>query len=403
MQRKFLFIFLILIGLDGFSQRVIDAPFGKGLYNVIAADSSWSMNMQLRIQTLFWGSSDFSDSLGRHNSNSQFLIRRSRLKFNGFAFSPKLKYKFELGLSNQDLGKVNSSTNYAPRMILDAVVEWNFYNNFVLWAGQTKLAGNRDRVISSGNMQLVDRSMLNSNFNIDRDIGMQLRHHFYIKRILFKEVFSISQGEGRNVVQNNLGGFQYTSRFEILPFGKFTGNGDYKGADIAREPNPKLALGVTYDLNDRAVKTKSNQGSYMIDLSGDNSDGYFHSDISTIFADAMFKYRGLSIMGEYVYRTADHVDHLSSDSTSSATVQVGNGLNLQAGFLFKNNWELAGRFTQVNLGRGVDASTQKQYTLGVSKYVVGHALKVQTDVSYLSTKGIDIGNLLCRLQVEIKF
>ena len=40
-------------------------------------------------------------------------------------------------------------------------MKWNFYKNFELWFGQAKLPGNRERVVSSGNLQLVDRSILN--------------------------------------------------------------------------------------------------------------------------------------------------------------------------------------------------------------------------------------------------
>ena len=39
-----------------------------------------------------------------------------------------------------------------------------------------KLPGNVERVVSSANLQLIDRSLLNSRFNIDRDLGIQLRH-----------------------------------------------------------------------------------------------------------------------------------------------------------------------------------------------------------------------------------
>ena len=93
-------------------------------------------------------------------------------------FLTKLKYKLELGLSNKDIGGISEFTNNAPRYILDAVIKWNFHENLVLWIGQTKLPGNRGRVISSANLQLVDRSLLNKRFNIDRDMGVQLRHHF---------------------------------------------------------------------------------------------------------------------------------------------------------------------------------------------------------------------------------
>ena len=45
---------------------------------------------------------------------------------------------------------------------------------------------------------------------------------------------------------------------------------------------------------------------------------------------------------------------------------------------------------------------QNQYTFGVSKYIVGHKLKVQTDVSYTDI-GLKTNQLLYRLQVDIHF
>ena len=111
------------------------------------------------------------------------------------------------------------------------------------------------------------------------------------------EKIAVSQGEGRNLVQNNYGGLQYTGRIEILPFGKFASKGDYIGGDMKREETPKLSLAATYDFNDRAVKTRSNQGSYMVDDFAGNTDGHFNSNITTIFADMMFKYKGFAVMG----------------------------------------------------------------------------------------------------------
>ena len=91
----------------------------------------------------------------------------------------------------------NEFNNNSPRYILDAVLMWNFYENFELWVGQTKLPGNIERVISSGNLSLIDRSILNSRFNIDRDVGFQIRHLTRIgKTFITREKFSFSQGEG---------------------------------------------------------------------------------------------------------------------------------------------------------------------------------------------------------------
>lgn len=396
----------ILIAISMFAllsvnaQETTNAPkFGKGLFNLVGKDSTFSMKIGARMQFLTtsqWNSTKD----GLNNPTSSSLVRRARLKFDGFAYSPKLRYKLELGLSNRDISGASEFTSNSPRYILDAVVKWNFHENFVLWLGQTKLPGNRERVISSGNLQQVDRSLLNSRFNIDRDMGVQLRHHFNLSdTFIVKEMFAISQGEGRNVTSGNLGGHQYTSRIEFLPFGNFSSKGDYSGSDLKFEEKSKLAIGVTYDLNNNAVKNRSNQGSYMA-----NDVGFYQTNISTVFIDAMYKYKGFSFMLEYANRDAKDPYAKNSDGTLTGDiVQVGNGLNLQTGYLLSKTLEVSGRYTNIQLDKNiVGKAAENQYTLGLSKYIAGHKLKIQTDISYLDVA--DKSNkLLARLQVDIHF
>ncbi|WP_034042728.1 porin [Wocania ichthyoenteri] len=377
------------------SQEVKSPKFGKGLFNLVGQDSSWTMKIGARMQ--FLAISNWEDG---QNNESNFLVRRARLKFDGYAFTPKLKYKLELGLSNRDISGASQFSSNAPRYILDAVMKWNFAPGFELWFGQTKLPGNRERVVSSANLQQVDRSLLNSRFNIDRDLGVQLRHKFNLSdKFVVKEILSIAQGEGRNITTGNLGGHQYTGRVELLPFGNFASKGDYSGSDLKREQLPKLALGVSYDHNNNAVKNRSNQGSYMI-----NDTGFYETNINTLFIDAMFKYKGFSFMAEYADRDAK--DPFAKNSDGSLTgdeVQVGKGLNLQTGYLLKNDWEISGRYTNIELDQNITKKNpESQYTLGVSKYIVGHSLKIQTDISHLEVKN---GNneLMWRLQFDIHF
>ncbi len=393
------FLCMILFVCVNVSSQETNVPkFGKGLFNLIGKDSSFSMNISARMQML--GTSNWDLNNGLSNPSSSLLVRRARLKFNGFAYSPKLTYKLELGLSNRDIGKASLFTNEAPKYILDAVVKWNFLGNFVLWFGQTKLPGNRERVISSGNLQQVDRSLLNSRFTIDRDMGFQLRHHFKLSNtFIIKEAFSIAQGEGRNITTGNLGGHQYTSRIELYPFGNFKSKGDYKGSDLKFEKKPKLAIGFSYDYNNDAVKNKSNQGSYMT-----NDIGFYSTNISTIFIDGMFKYKGFSFMGEYAVRDAK--DPFAKNSDGSLTgdkVQVGKGLNLQSGYMLSKTLEVSGRYTNIDWDSEITGKgAENQYTIGVSKYIVGHKLKVQTDLSYLEL-ATSTNQLLYRLQVDIHF
>lgn len=398
-NKIFLTVLCVLyISLNINAQETNAPKFGKGLFNLKGKDSTWTMKVGMRFQTLATFGWDVNGGL--NNPSASILIRRSRLKFDGFAYSPKLKYKLELGLSNRDMSGASAFTSNSPRYILDAVLKWNFSGNFVLWAGQTKLAGNRERVVSSGDLQMVDRSLLNSRFNIDRDIGLQLRHHFNLTdTFIVKEVFSISQGEGRNVTTGNLGGHQYTSRLEILPFGNFASKGDYRGSDLKFETSPKLAIGVTYDFNNNAVKNRSNQGSYMI-----NDTGFYETNISTLFVDAIYKHKGFSLMAEYANRdAADPYAKNSDGSLTGAEVQVGNGLNVQSGYLFSKTVELSARYTNIALNKSITGKgSENQYTLGLSKYIAGHKLKVQTDLSYTDI-GFKTNQLLYRVQVDIHF
>jgi len=411
-MKKFVIISLIFFVSNLSFAQNITKKFGSGI-EYIGPDSSFSMKFGIRFQNLYsneWTIRD--DNFGYvEDHESDFVIKRSRLKFDGFAFTPKLKYKVELGLSNGDIsGAENSANGFAPRIILDAYVDWNFYKNFSLRVGQSKLPGNRERVISSAVMQFVDRSRLNSRYNIDRDMGLQLMHEFTIgENFEVKEIFAFTQGEGRGITSGNLGGYDYTFRLEILPFGEFSKKGDFVGSAIVREKKPKLAIGATYDMNDKCVRENGQLGDFIYDLNGD----YAGKTLNTIFIDFMFKYSGLSIMGEYANKSTPDGDPVVYDADGVTEIGehfTGSGLNLQAGWMFKSNWEIAGRFTQVIPTVGVGAN-ETEYTLGVSKYIVGHSLKVQMDLSYRQREvagNVSVNNgsndlLFWRMQMDIHF
>jgi hypothetical protein len=324
---------------------------------------------------------------------TNLLVRRARLKFEGTAINPRFQYKVELGLSNRDHGSPIPQTQNSARMILDAVVQYEIGTNTHLWFGQTKLPGNRERVISSAKLQFVDRSLLNSNYNIDRDIGVQLHQKFDIGSMIAKAIVSVSQGEGRNITTGNDGGFDYTGRVELLPLGSFTSKGDYFGSDLKREESPKLALGLSYDYHDKASRARGNTGSFLSQT----------RTLSTIFADMMFKYKGLSVMAEYAVKSSDEspvfVD--ASDGLEYHFV-TGSAFNLQAGYLLPSDWEVAARFTSVTPEDILAQEDISMYTLGISKYIDGHNLKVQYDFSMILEGGME-ESYLARLQFELSF
>ena len=391
-------LFIVLLQTNA-SAQFMPAKFGKGL-NINGLDSTFQLKIGFRFQNLIvadWSLAD--DTQGYTAANDVTAqVRRSRLKFDGWAYTPKLKYKLELALSNRDNGGGNNSNfGNAANIILDAHVTYTFYKNLAIRFGQGKLAGNRERVISSGNLQFVDRSRLNSRFTIDRDVFIQLRHHHTIgDQFIIQESVSVSSGEGKNQLLGVNNGYDYTYRVELLPFGKFQSKGDYVGSAIKREATPKLAIGVTYDNNRKAGRERGQKGSFIIDEFGQ----IFGNDLNTIFADLMYKHKGLSIMLEYVNKSAvggpivyDNLD------TPIGTYYTGSSYNLATGYMFANNIELAVRYTDVDAEIATD---EKHYTLGINKFFVGHKLKLQTDFSLIERDGSQ-NSALWRTQLDIHF
>lgn len=373
------------------SAQTDSAKFGDGI-SFVPADSSMSVNFSTRFQTLIEVNTVLNDDPAPEVG---MAIRRFRLKFDGFAHSTKLRYKIELALSNNDNGRIVPQGDNGANIVLDAYAEYQLAEGLWLRGGQFKLPGNRERVISSQQLQFVDRSLVNSRYNLDRDLGLMLRHEFPIGNWIVRDLWAVAKGEGRNITMESDIGLSYTGRIELLPFGNFTDEGDYFGSDLAREPTPKFSIAGGYSYNDEAVRSQGELGSFLP----------LPQDLSTIFADFMFKYRGLSIMGEYMSKSAPDPVLESGDGF----FVTGDGVVLQSGYLLKNDLEFALRYTTVRpadhtFDLGIDQQ-RTEYTLGVSKYIVGHSLKIQTDISYTNidrsgTTAID-PFLAYRLQMEL--
>ena len=83
---------------------------------------------------------------------------------------------------------------------------------------------------------------------------------------------------------------------------------------------------------------------------------------------------------------------------------TGEGFVIQAGYLLNSNFEIAGRYTKIDPDdlnfSSVDEETE--YTIGLSKYIVEHNLKVQSDFSS-NDNGPGKNNFRFRFQVELAF
>ena len=354
-----------------YAQTATVNTLGKGIV-FTPEDKSYEMKLGARFQTRYSGIYD----LDAEDYTNQMQIRRARLKLDGFVYSPKLSYKIQLSLASSNL-------------VLDAVAKYAFAENWEVWFGQTKLPGNREMLNSSQKLQFVDRSLLNSSFTLDRDIGVHLLNTTAVGNGVINSHLAISTGEGRDVGSPNLGGNDYSGRFEYLPFGKFTNKGGFFGADLEREDSPKLMIGAAFDYNDGATQSRGQKGSFVLDINGD----LVQNNLKTLFLDAFYKYKGFNFASEFATRSGE--DNITGFGT-------GTGFVAQAGYLFDNDFETAVRFTTINPDDVSSLAESQQYTLGLSKYISGHNLKVQTDISYTDFANLS-NEVLYRFQLEVAF
>lgn len=354
-------------------------------------DSLFQMNIGFRVQSRV--------GYGKEEGESGVVegeIRRMRLKLDGFVYNPKFGYKVELGFSARDIGTV--VVGNSGNVILDGVFFYKPTSDFTIGFGQTKLPGNNQRVISSNSLELTDRSINNSKFNIDRDFGLFLDYskespnHFS-----YSLKGAISKGEGRNWVKTKDDGIALTGKVELFPLGSFTKNGSNFEADLMREKTPKLMVSGAFSQNNNALRSQGQLGSSL----------YEARTLKSVFFDAILKYNGWSATGAYMSRMADNPITVSAtDATKKQAVFVGNGIDAQLSYLFPSNYQIIGRFSTQKVDDEIQTISpdMDEYTIGLSKYLYGHKVKLQTEFSYDTVKnysGSTDNNWFVRFQVEI--
>jgi phosphate-selective porin OprO and OprP len=365
----FLMSVLVISTIEATAQRETDEKafinFKDGV-GFLAPDSLFGMNIRFRMQNRI----GMTFEEGWDDSEFEATVKRCRLRFDGFIRDTKLTYYMQLSFSRGDQDWDNS---HVPNVIRDAMVYYKFHPHFYIGMGQGKLPGNRQRVTSSGSQQFTDRSVVNATFNIDRDFGIFAYYNNTIgKNFTWVAKGAVSTGDGRNILKTD-NGLAYTGRLEILPFGNFTHKGDYFEGDIERESSPKLSIAGSYSLNQNAVRTAGQRG----------TDLYEARDIETIFADLMLKYNGWCLTGEYAQRNSDNPVTFNTEG-DYALIQTGKGYNTQLSYLFKNNYELAGRYSMIDPSEqmnGFDMPIQNIYTFGITKYICEHRTKLQLNIS----------------------
>lgn len=365
--------------------------YGSGL-GLTSLDSLFQLNLRFRMQNRL----TFIENEGEEAAFDG-QIRRLRLRFDGYVGDPKFLYAIQLSFSPGDVGEIHDGENI--NIIRDAVVFYRPNKRWNISFGQTKLPGNRQRVNSSGALQLTDRSINNARFTIDRDFGLQVHNLNEFKdRFSYNFRAAISSGEGRNWTKNNNNtGLAYTGKVELFPFGAFKSNGSYFEGDVLREERPKLMVSAAGQFNHKARRARGQLG----------DDLYEERDLKSLFLDAVLKYQGFAFMTAYMQRTTDNpLTYNPDDMSDIRYAYVGHGYDFQMSYNFINDYELIGRYSIQNLENEIQAFAPEaqQYSLGVTKYIWEHSFKLQAEVTMDKLDFVDgstKNNWYARFQVEI--
>jgi len=365
---------------------------------------------------------------------NRFRLRRARLEIAGTSAQEKLSYRLQLDLTGG--GEADASIG---SLIFDAWIAYNLTKQIKISFGQKGTpTDNRELGMRSTTMQLVDRSPLTPAFASIREFGFFAESTFKISRYSYiKPEIAITNGDGINVYDKDRGGLKYGGRIDYLPFGLFSNFGQYRQADLVRELTPKFVIGATWSYNVEVSDRRGSQSGQILYLDANNKE--LLPDYVKYGVDFLFKYKGYSVLGEYINASSRVPSGITQrvrvDGTTATSflvngiqnvenyvngrMMIGEGYNIQGGYVFKNNISIDGRFAYLKpetnsfLNNPTFYNRSHYYTFGITKYLArNYGAKIQLDCTYINvkpdSKGVNglpiIGNeILTRLITTISF
>ena len=290
-----------------------------------------------------------------------FDLRRGRLKGGGTLF--------------RDWFQVYSEYDWRSDTLLDYRATATYDQWLSLRVGQWKSEYNRERVDSSGKQQLVERSLSNFWFTIDRQPGIVTSARFSKGSSLDTRVwlgFLSGQGRGGGFEDNSglwLGRWQWNPAGEELPFSQ---------SDLQRRDSlvPSLALATVLG---RTPFTRFSSGG------GGSLPGFDFGDynLEQFLVETAWHYRGLAWQQELHWKSIE--DRTTAEKTRllGGYAQIGS---------FPNEWcrmvppplELVGRMSIIDSSRSLRGNTEREWTVGANWFINGHRNKFTSDVSWLN-------------------
>jgi len=297
----------------------------------------------------------------RLDVDTELELNRARIKGGGTLFFDWLDVYFEY---DQQIPA-----------LLDLRTTLKFGNGLALRLGQWKSDFNRERIDSSGNMQLVERSLSNYWFAIDRQPGIALSGRLAkgsaADASWWLEYLS-GMGRGGGTESDSglwLARYQWNPQGQPLPFSQ---------GDLVRRQTPLGSIAV-------AVVDGKTPYTRFAGSGGGQLPGwdYASHDLRQYLFETAVHYRGLSWQQEY------HVKKLRDRSTGRARTYRGGYIQVGS---FLNEWfnaippelEFAGRLSLVDPDEVGGDDMQREFTLGANWFFNGHRNKLTVEYAWLS-------------------
>lgn len=297
-----------------------------------------------------------------------FRIRRMKTKFEGWVYTKDLTYDLQLNWAD------------SANVLEDAAINYDFMKGrktFQLKGGQYKVPFGRQELTSSGSQQFVDRSLLSNRFARGRDIGLQLWGTPAGGKLDWR--VGIFNGNGRTVSRNDNDSYQTNARVTFQPFGDVK----YSESDFESTDRPLFAIAAQYESNERPIAAAGSTPAHSVDK-------------EILGGDVVFKFKGLSIFGEYFDATNERDNNVSDFDDG--------GYNLQAGyFLIPQKLELAARMSEIDPNNDRDNDEQEERGVALGWFFNKHPHKIQADYRQLENKATNVTNDEFRLQYQIIF
>lgn len=320
--------------------------------------------------------------------SNQFTLRRARIAMKG-DLPYHLSWSLHLGFSSYDL------ETDAPNPIRDLFVTWNKFRDVSVRVGQQKVQFDVQRVVSSAYLQMVDRSFATLEFNLDRDVGVQIFSDDLFGIGWFKYSLGVYQGDGRNRIGTN-NGLLYTARVRINPIGNLD---EKMEGDLSRSSQFRLAIGGGVARNIGTSRPRSTTGT-LYRLPG----GF---DYTHATGDLSMKWYGISLIGEVYWRQADKDSKTGTLSGTEITEysRSGWGWYAQAGGMVTDWLELTGRYGDMQPLGNTDPSLVRQREIGggFNLFFFKHDLKLQGDYFWLDDGTGHNGRHQVRLIAQLFF